>query len=99
MKSTMPFFIICTAMETSAWPVMTMTGQVSPRSSARRRTISVPSMPGICTSVMTQAEASSGSAAKNSVPLEKPRARTPRPRNTRRRASRTAESSSMTKTE
>jgi|GEM_PF-5538078 len=31
-------------------------------------------MPGICTSVMTQAEASSGRAAKNSVPLEKPRA-------------------------
>ncbi|MNN68189.1 hypothetical protein D3C81_1838770 [compost metagenome] len=99
MKSTMPAFIICTTMGTSAWPVMTMTGQAAPRSSRMRRTTSAPSMSGMRMSVMTQAVASSGRALKKSRPLEKPRARMPTPRSRTSRESRTAASSSIMNTE
>ena len=99
MKSETPAFINCTASGTSAWPVMTMTGQLFPRRAFSRRTNSGPSTPGIRTSVTTQALASVGRSSRKSSALAKARARNPAPRSIRVRASRMAGSSSTMKTE
>jgi hypothetical protein len=66
IKSTAPLFIASTATGTSAWPVMTITGQSIPRPLSRRKS-SRPVISGIFTSVMTQPAPAVGMASRKAL--------------------------------